>query len=69
MNGLVALAVYIQSRRLDDGLQGSVLEAAAGVIAAIAYLQGACVDVGLLAEERVVEELVAPHLLGALQLE
>ena len=69
MHGLVALTVEVQTGRLCDVLQGGVFEAGIVVVAAVAYLERAVADVGLLLEEGVEQVLFAAQLLVALQLE
>ena len=64
---LIALAVDVDLRGLDDALQGRVFEASLLVVTAIARHEGSVADVGLGAEERIVEVLVAAQFLVAFQ--
>ena len=69
VDGLVGLPVEVDARTLNDGLDGSILDAAAVIIAAIADLQRAVVDIGLGSKEGIVQPLRAAIFFLSLQLE
>ena len=53
MHGLIRLHIDVDARGLYDGLNGRVFDSAAIVVAAVANLQCAVVDVGLGCKERI----------------
>ena len=69
MHGLVGLQVDVDACRLHDGGDGGVLDAADVVVATVANLQRAVVDVGLGLEEGIFQLLRAAQFLGSFQFE
>ena len=63
MHGLIRLHIDVDARGLYDGLNGRVFDSAAVVVAAIANLQCAVVDVGLGCKERIGQFLLAAQFL------
>jgi hypothetical protein len=68
MHGLIRLHIDVDARGLYDGLNGRVFDSAAVVVATVANLQRAVVDVGLGCKERISEFLLAAQFLRTLQL-
>ena len=69
MHGLIGLHIDVDARGLYDGLNGRVFDSTTVVIAAVANLQRAVVDVRLGCKERISEFLLAAQFLRALQFE
>ena len=68
-DGLCRLSVDVEARAVYNLLQGSILDTAVGVVAAVAYLQCLVLQVGLVGKEGIVNRVVSLIYLARFELE